>query len=96
MLNCAIAACKFWVASDVRQVQYARGSNALRRTYRRDTRGLENQQHDKRENSIVPVLVQAPQSDTKHLEYKERSHGMLLVQLHEGWDRDVESSARVG
>ena len=48
-----------------------------------DENGLEHDEHNQREDGIVPVLVQAPQRHTKHLEDEERRRGAFLEQLHE-------------
>lgn len=37
-----------------------------------DQRGLKCHQHEQRENTVVPVLIQAPQPHTKHLIYGRR------------------------
>ena len=43
-------------------------------------------QHEESENTVIPILVQTPQTHTKHLEDKERCCGPLLKQLHELWN----------
>ena len=37
--------------------------------------GFKSNQHEKSEDAVVPVLIKTPQSNTKHLEHKERSSG---------------------
>lgn len=49
-------------------------------TYLPDDSTLKNNQHKQGEQTIVPVLVQAPQSHAEDLENKERRGSMLSEQ----------------
>ena len=51
-----------------------------------DQRALEYHQHEQGEDRVVPVLVQAPQTDTEHLEHEEWGRGSLYEQLLEFGD----------
>jgi hypothetical protein len=55
-----------------------------------DQSALKQDKHDECKERIVPVLVQAPQSNTQHLEHKKWSCGSLFKQLHELWHHHVE------
>ena len=57
--------------------------------YLKDNGTLENDQHESRKKRIVPVLVQAPQSNAEYLKDKERCHRMLSEQFGELWYRNV-------
>lgn len=48
-----------------------------RQTHLEDDSALENNQHECCEQTVVPVLVQAPKGYTENLEHKERRSGML-------------------
>lgn len=54
-----------------------------------DNGTFEDHQHERGEERIVPVLVQAPQSHTEHLKDEEWGHGMLSEQLGELGNGDV-------
>ena len=54
-----------------------------------DDCAFEYNQHESREETVVPVFVQAPESHTENLEDEERCDSMLGKQLCELWDRDV-------
>lgn len=54
-----------------------------------DNGAFEYNQHESREETVVPVFVQAPESHTEDLEDEERCDSMLGEQLCELWDRNV-------
>lgn len=51
---------------------------------------LKQDQHHKRKERVIPVLVQAPEGNTQHLKYKKWSCGSFFEQLHELWHYHVE------
>lgn len=51
---------------------------------------FKDHQHNQSEKRIVPILVQAPQADTKDLEHKEWSNRMLFEEVDEGRHRNLE------
>lgn len=55
-----------------------------------DSRALKDDQHEQREETVVPVLVEAPQSDTEDLEDEEGRDGVLRKEFCKGRDGDVE------
>lgn len=52
---------------------------------------FENDQHEQRKQRVIPVLVHAPKSRTKHLKDKERSDGMFRKQFTERRNWNVEN-----
>ena len=56
--------------------------------------GFKSNQHEKSEDAVVPVLIKAPQSNTKHLEHKERSSGPFFKQLTKFRHIHLKSIAR--
>ena len=50
---------------------------------------LKDDQHECGEQRIIPILVQAPQSDAEHLEDEERRDGVLSEQFGEFGDGNV-------
>lgn len=65
-------------------------------THLEDDRALEDDEHKRGEERVVPVLVQAPEGDTEHLEDKERGDGVLCKELGELWDGNVTLVLAVG
>lgn len=59
-------------------------------THLPDNGAFKDNQHEQREQTVIPVLVQAPQRNTEHLEDEERRRRMLAKELRERRDRDVE------
>ena len=53
---------------------------------------LKDDQHGKSEDAVLPVLFQAPQSHTEHLEHKEGCCGPLLEQGYEVRGFNVQSN----
>lgn len=56
--------------------------------------GFKSNQHEKSEDAVVPVLIKTPQSNTKHLEHKERSSGPFFKQLTKFRHIHLKSIAR--
>jgi hypothetical protein len=54
---------------------------------------LKYDQHEPREQTVVPVFIQTPQGDAENLEHEERRNSMLCKELRELGDRNM---ARVG
>ena len=63
----------------VNRLYMARISNLL------DQYGLKGDEHKQGEQAVVPVLVQAPQAHTEHLEDEEGGGGSLSKQLPKIW-----------
>ena len=57
--------------------------------YLEDDRALKHHQHERRKKRVVPVLVQAPERDAKHLEDEEGCDGVLGKELGEFGDGNV-------
>lgn len=55
---------------------------------------LEHDEHDEGENTVVPVLVQTPQSDAENLEDKERSDRTFLEELSKLGHNHFQSERR--
>ena len=55
-----------------------------------DEDGLEGDEHEEREEAVVPVLIDAPQAHTEHLEHKEGSRRSLPEQSPEVWRHHVQ------
>jgi len=60
-------------------------------TYLPDDGGLKYDQHEQGEERVVPVLIQAPKSDTENLENEEGGDGVFLEKLSELGQGNVES-----
>lgn len=74
-------------------------TTALQQTSRKtnlpDDGALEHNQHEKCEQTVVPVLIQAPQSDAKHLEDKKWCGRVFSKELGKRRYGDVEFVASV-
>mmetsp|Transcript_4309 Transcript_4309/g.12234 ORF Transcript_4309/g.12234 Transcript_4309/m.12234 type:complete len:216 (-) Transcript_4309:129-776(-) len=46
-------------------------------------------EHEERQQRVVPILVHEPEQHADHLEDKERRHSMLLKELAESWHGNV-------
>lgn len=55
-----------------------------------DQSAFKQDKHNKCEERVVPVLVQAPESNTEHLENKEGCCGSFFEQLHKLWHHHVK------
>ncbi len=58
--------------------------------YLPDDSALEDNQHEEGEQTVIPILVQAPECHTENLENEERSGCLFREQFGERWDRNVE------
>lgn len=54
-------------------------------------RAFEYNKHEEREERVIPILVQTPQSHAKDLEDEEWRDGMLLKEFLEPGDWDIEA-----
>lgn len=43
--------------------------------------GFKSDQHEKSEDTVVPVFIKTPQANTKHLKHKEWCRGPLFKQF---------------
>ena len=55
-----------------------------------DHSAFEHDQHEESEETVVPVLIQAPEGDTKDLEDEKGGRRVFAEQLGEGRNRDIE------
>lgn len=64
--------------------------SASQLTYLPNHSALEHHKHEQSENTVIPVLIQAPQGHAKDLEHKEWRGCMITKEFSERGDRDVE------
>ena len=55
---------------------------------------LESNEHEQREERVVPVFIEHPQSNTEDLEDEERCNGVLLEELEEVREREYRRCYR--
>jgi hypothetical protein len=51
---------------------------------------LEDDEHEKGEETVIPIFIETPEGDTEDLEDEERGGGLLRKKVDEGRDGDVE------
>lgn len=64
--------------------------STCRLTYLPNHSALEHDEHEQSKDAVIPVLIQAPESDTKDLEDEERCGCVFTKELGKRRNGDVE------
>ena len=79
----------------IRYLSLLRGFTPWRKTDLPDDRAFEHNQHEKSEETVIPVFIQAPQSNAKHLKYKEWCRCVFTEKFRKRRYGDIEFVASV-